>query len=326
MGNKKILFVGDPLDTLNLRSDSSMALAKVALSENWDVFWCEPNDVIYFDTQIEIFNSYKIDSVSLEKITAAKADQKRIPFCEFDFCFVRKDPPFDEEYKDLCWILASQSKVTIVNSAEALLQYHEKSLHWKASSDGVLSEKELIPTCLSNSLDAISEFCSSNAFEKNQKIVLKPWLGHGGEDVQLYENKQDLIQALQNKFQHTKPYRVLIQPHLEEIHTQGDRRIIVAGGEIICHFVRFPQDGSIVSNVARGGRAVLVPMTSEQEAICKRLSKYLQKKSILFAGIDMIGNKIGEINITSPTGIRAYEKLTGIDVSQKIFHLMTSQS
>jgi glutathione synthase len=321
---KRILFVGDPLKTLKLGFDSSIALAQIALDKKWETYWCEPNDVVYFNKKIAIHKPSKIESASIERLNYSDISTSWINFDEFDFCFVRKDPPFDDQYKDLCWILASQNKVSIVNSAESLLKYHEKSLHWKAFNDGVLTEENIIPTCLSNSIEVITDFCNSDIFLKAKKIVCKPWLGYGGEDVQLFEDKETLLAEIGKRISSGNSNRVLIQPCLEEIKTEGDRRIIVAGGEIICHFVRMPQSGQIISNIARGGSAVLSKMTQEQEGICKNLAKYLQKKSIYFAGIDLIGNKIGEINITSPTGIRVYEKLTGINVSEKIFHFMTS--
>lgn len=321
---KRILFVGDPLKTLKLGFDSSIALAQIALDEKWETYWCEPNDVVYFNKKITIHKPSKIESASSEKLNYSDTNTLCIDFDEFDFCFIRKDPPFDDQYKDLCWLLASQNKVSIVNSAEALLKYHEKSLHWKAFNDGILSEGNLIPTCLSNSIEVISDFCNSDLFSKTKKIVCKPWLGYGGEDVQLFEDKETLLAEIKKRISSGNSNRVLIQPCLEEITTQGDRRIIVAGGEIICHFVRMPQPGKIISNIARGGSAVLSRMTQEQENICIDLAKYLQRKSIYFAGIDLIGNKIGEINITSPTGIRVYERLSGVNVSEKIFHYMTS--
>lgn len=322
---KKILFVGDPLKTLKLTLDSSIALAQVALDKNWNVYWCETNDVVYFNKKIKIHKPSKVETASADQVTCVPDEIIWIDFEEFDFCFVRKDPPFDDEYKDLCWILASQNKVAIVNSAESLLKYHEKSLHWKAFSDGILKEENIIPTCLSQSIEVLSEFCDSEAFSKTKKIICKPWLGYGGEDVLLFENKSEFMHWMKKKKSSSKKMpRVLVQPCIEEISTCGDRRIIVAGGEIICHFVRMPPSGQVISNIARGGSAVLSPMTQEQEDICKRLAKYLQSKSIFFAGIDLIGNQIGEINITSPTGMRLYERLTGIDVSEKVFDFMTS--
>lgn len=319
---KNLLIVGDPLQTLKLGFDSSIALSQIALNENWKVYWCEPGDVVYFDREIVIHNPVKIEHADTNKITSCPAASDWIALSEFHSCFIRKDPPFDDSYKDLCWILASQRKTRVVNSAHALLTYHEKSLPWNALNDGILSKENIIPTCVSKSWDVISAFCDSDAFANQQGIVCKPWLGYAGSGIQLFENKESLKKWFFEQ-QANQAERLIVQPCLKEIQTHGDRRVIVAGGEIMCHFVRMPKAGEIISNIARGGSAVLSKMTQDQEDMCKRLAKYLDSKSISFAGIDLIENKIGEINITSPTGIRVYEQLTGINVSESVFHHMT---
>ena len=189
---EKILFIGDSLSALKLKSDSSLALAEAALKRGKKVFWCEPQNLCYFNQEIFVTHSDEIISVNISDIHYKKSENSKIQFEFFQLCFVRKDPPFDEEYKNLCWLLTSQNKVKIVNSAESLLSFHEKSLHWRAYAEGVLSKEHMIHTCLTHQISIVEEFCEQ--FSQSQKYIAKPWLGHGGEDISLFENKNLLLE------------------------------------------------------------------------------------------------------------------------------------
>lgn len=322
---KNILIIADPLETVKPNSDSSLALAQIALENFWKVFWCDSNDVHVIGENIFVSNLFELNSVNSSNLNYNKNSKKKIPLNYFNYCFVRKDPPFDEYYKDLCWILASQSEVKVINPAEALLAYHEKALQWRAYSEGVLNQSQIIPTCLSSSIEIIEDYCNQNHSLFNKGIVCKPWLGHGGENVELYKNINSLLAALKNILGNSKgKYRVMVQPFLEEIHTEGDRRVIVSQGEVIGDFVRIPANGKIASNLAQGGTAIIREMTVEQREICQKVAIFLKQKNIALAGLDLIGCRIGEINITSPTGLRTYEMLTGTNIAKKIFQLLVN--
>lgn len=320
---KKILIIGDSIEKVKLKSDSSLALAQAAIEDFWQVFWCESNDVHVICSSVCINNLIQINSVSIDNIDFNLVNKKKIQFSEFTFCFVRKDPPFDENYKDLCWILTSQSSVKIINPAETLLAFHEKALQWKAFSEGVLNSEQIIPTCLSSSIEIIEDFCNENESLLSKGVVCKPWLGHGGESVEFFKTTKSLLLELKNKEKlNSFLPKVMVQPFLEEIHSLGDRRVLIANGQVIGDFVRLPAEGKIASNLAQGGFAVIREMTEEQQIICNKIASFLKSKNIIFAGLDLIGCRIGEINITSPTGLRTYETLTGINIAKKAFQLM----
>ncbi len=126
--------------------------------------------------------------------------------------------------------------------------------------------------------------------------------------MQLFKNPKELISQFKKNKEKDDLY--LVQPFLQNISTDGDRRVFFIQGEVYFHFVRLPQSGSIISNTAQGGKTILKEMNQEQQFLCKNIGNFLKKHQIFFAGLDLIGNKVGEINITSPTGIRAYETLT----------------
>lgn len=312
---ENILFIGDSLCSLKVGTDSSLALAEAALKLGKKVYWCSEHQLCYFNQEIIVTTADEITLVNKNEISYEKCKISKVKFNFFQVCFVRKDPPFNEEYKSLCWILASQNSVKIINSAESLLAFHEKSLHWRAYAEGVLAKEQMIPTCLTHNLSLVDAFCQQ--FPES-KFVCKPWLGHGGEDILLFEQAKLLREYLEKK----EVQNFLVQPFLSEITTEGDRRVIIANGKVICDYVRLPAQGKIAANGAQGGSAILRKMTEEQMQISLNIAKFLKDKNILFAGLDLIGNKVGEINITSPTGIRTYESLSGIQVADEIFQLL----
>ncbi|KAB8028140.1 hypothetical protein [Fluviispira multicolorata] len=319
---KKVLIVADSIKKVKVLSDSSLALAQIALENEFAVHWCESHHVNFYSNSIILNKLIAIQSISKNEIKYEEVLGRNFQFSEYQYCFIRKDPPFDEEYKDLCWILASQSKVKVLNPPEALLSYHEKALQWRAFSEGILTENNLIPTCVTMDLNVIENFCSQYFELFENGFICKPWLGHGGESVEFFKDKSSLFDFVNKKYSGEKE-KLMIQPFLKEIYTEGDRRVIVAGGEIICDFIRLPPQGKVASNLAQGGSAVLREMTSEQKALCQKIALFLKEKNIYLAGLDVIGNRIGEINITSPTGLRTYEMLTGQNTARKAFQLMT---
>jgi glutathione synthase len=327
----KILFVADPLSRLKLSSDTSLALAQAVLENSGRVFWCEPHQVGLFGNNIVVSLPIELEGISTQELKLSPRQGAALELLtSFTHVFVRKDPPFNEEYKDLCWLLASQNQVPVLNSAESLLNFHEKTLHLRAHAEGVLEDSEVVPTCVSREFSVLRQFVEmhmrwNETDPKSQSgFIVKPWLGHGGEDVQLFKDGKDCIDHLASLAgnQSLLSQRIIVQPFLPEIHTEGDRRVIIANGEVVCDFVRLPAAGKIAANLAQGGSAILADMSSQQKNLCARLARFLKVKGVHFAGLDLIGAKVTEINITSPTGIRTYETLSGINYSQHILKLL----
>lgn len=320
-----VLFIADPLHALKIASDTSLAFAEGALSLGRSVYWCEPQDVSVFGTEIRIQHPTRLISVSTAEVKHERCTQP-LPLSFFSHAFVRKDPPFNDNYRDLCWMLASQHTTRIANAAEALLSFHEKAVQWRAASEGFLGEDNLISTCVSADPQLLLEFAHSeikkqNSTEASARFVLKPWLGHGGEDVHLLKSFSELeahLKKLGTTPQGALQEKQMLQPFLPEIHSEGDRRVLIVCGKVIGDFVRFPASGRIESNLAQGGRAEVVPMNASQLALMESLGQFLVKHDIGFAGADLIGNRVSEVNITSPTGIRTVEKFNGCALAAKV--------
>ncbi len=317
MNKQKILFIGDELSSLNLAYDASIAFCEAALSKDFEVFWCEKKDVSLYNFELIINQVFQIHEASIHSVKhtkISKDNEHTLSFEDFDYCFVRLNPPFDESYLNLCWILNTQSKVKIINSPASLLNFHEKSFQFRALSEGVLEKKNLISTCLTDSVDVLQKFLNMHIKLGTKAFVTKPWLGYGGADVMLWHSTQDVIEYFK-----TAPEKIMIQPLVPNVKTDGDQRVIIVNGKVFCSFVRLPQENSIISNTAAGGIMELRTLTAEQMRISEKIAAFTLKHGVLFAGIDLIGEQVGEINITSPTGFRVYEKLTGKSVIYECF-------
>jgi glutathione synthase len=183
-------------------------------------------------------------------------------------------------------------------------------------NEGILKDKNILKTLLVQNSDAIrtvENFLSK--FDENSEFVAKPWDGHAGYGVQFLKDKKDVLNFFQKI---SSPF--LLQPALSEVKTLGDKRIFAVNGKIEFWFTRIPTSGKIVSNLAQGGKAQLCEISVEHMKMCSELALWLKKKGIYLAGIDMIGEIVNEINITSPTGIRTFESLTKTTIHEKIFN------
>lgn len=331
----KILIIADPLAKIKSASDTSVAFCEGALESNDTVHWCEPHQVIFYGAEVAVRDPIRITKASTESIES-KPEAGLVQLKTFDFAFVRKDPPFDDKYCDLCWLLASQTSTKVVNSAESLLTFHEKAVQWRAAAEGYLSDANLVPTCVSSVEQDFEDFAalqtkqaqllSDAASKKNLlRFVLKPWLGHGGEDIHLCDSSQSVIETFR-KFRHADNEKWMLQPFLPEVTEAGDRRVLLVCGEVVGSFVRIPAKGRIESNLAQGGRAEAIPMTASQVEVMKRLGKFLSAHNIAFAGADLIGDRVGEVNITSPTGVRSLEKLEARKFAKAIYSKLVGRN
>jgi glutathione synthase len=348
MSNAAILIIGDTLSTLKPSGDSSLALAEAALTMGYGVFWCEPSDVGILGADVVVARTSRIVSVGSGNAGVEfhwEPGAGLTDLRQFKQVWVRKDPPFDESYKTLCWILASQATVPVVNRPELLLAHHEKALQFRARSEGVLRDHEIVPSCVASALPLAEAFLSEYGasargfLEGLSEVVpglseqgpltwiVKPWLGHGGHGVQLFTDEAKVLSFLRESFAQAESGASaertwILQPYLPQIKTKGDRRVFIVRGEVVCVFVRLPAEGRIAANLAQGGRAVLEPLTDAQRSVVERIAPWLDECGIAIAGVDLIDAFVGEINITSPTGLRTYEHLTGRNVARRAAELL----
>jgi len=309
----KALFVADPVETLKPASDTSLLIACEILHRAHQVWFTEISQL-----------SWEGGDLWAECHEAAAAEPYKLPelgktFSElirtFDFIFIRKDPPFDENYVKLCWLLAPfEKKIRMINQPSHLLRYHEKMLPLEGLSRGFLKKEHLISTCITSQFGEAVEFVEEQS--DVEEIVVKPWLGYQGGDVFVIARKNFFEEGRRFFSDVSKTW--IIQPCQAEVRTEGDRRVFFFQGRYIGDFVRLPQTGSIVSNLARGGTALKREMNSKELELTERLEKWLKETRIFFAGADYIAGRVNEVNITSPTGFASFEKLYGRSLAKEI--------
>jgi glutathione synthase len=288
------LVIADPLRTLKPRTDTSLALVREALLRAHSVHWATAEDLFLWEGRIFV-RAEEITGCAEHSLPATETVAEPQPLNSYDGVWIRKDPPFDNSYLSLCWLLAlEENNVPMLNKPSVLLRYHEKLLPFEAVEKGFLRADELIPTFLPTGrrLNVPADFPKG-------ECVTKPFLGHGGKDVRVLAAPHS-----------PDPYNFL-QPLQKEIHRTGDRRIFILNGEVIGSYVRMPPANDIRANIAAGGTGVLKDMNKREADLADRLATFLKEIGVVFAGADMINEKISEVNITSPTGFETFHEIGG---------------
>lgn len=338
--NQPILIVGDPIEGLSFASDSSLALVEGAQALGYEVHWATAHQIALSNGTafIQGYELIKEVSKSSAPITHTVSCTPAQPAEHYQKIFIRKDPPFNESYTELCWFLQQTKPGIVVNSPKALLQHHEKMLPFTLARAGVIPEHCVLPSFVSENPDQLTAQAAALFEQASQltpivapktvsdavpfKILLKPWRGHGGRGIQIFNNCDELNRWLRSNFatnnQSYASGQFILQPFLPEIFTRGDRRVFIVNGRTVFDFVRRPAPGRIEANLSQGGSATLESMTEEQSKIADAVAQWLQNEGILLAGLDFIGDFLTEVNITSPTGIRTYEQLSKQTVCRDI--------
>lgn len=318
---QKILLICDPLESFKTLTDTTYSLMIAASDLNIEVFYCYPSD-IYLDNNLALANITAIDVLargsdepgSVVPWFKRNATFKNVNLTDFRAILVRNDPPFDMEYYYLTQILtvAEKNGARVFNNSSSLRNFNEKL--------AILNFPELItPTIVAKSKAVIEEFLA-----KHDQCVIKPldlMAGRGIFKISLNDvNCGAILENSTNYFTQT----VMVQKFIPEV-IYGDRRIFIIHGEVIDHCLyRIPQNGAIRGNIAAGGRGEVHPLTAEDHALATVVAKWLIQHDIVFSGIDVIGNKLTEVNITSPTGTRQIFKHTGIDIPKLILQKIIS--
>ena len=304
----KLGFIVDDLNTFNINKDSTYMMLQAALDRKWKVY-------IFYLNKLYVNNGNPKGETFTIKINKNKtpwfeveAEHKNFSLSELDCIFMRKDPPFDMEYIYVTYMLdlARKAGVLVVNHPQALRDYNEKfaiSYFSKYSPN----------TLITREYKTIDKF-----YNKYKDIIVKPLDGMGGSSIFRIKdgdkNKNVILETLTN---HQSRY-IMVQDYQEAI-SNGDKRILIVNGEPIKYLLaRIPSDSDNRGNLAAGASSEIRPLNESDFKIAKKVAKKLKKIGVIFAGIDVIGDKLTEINITSPTGIQEIYKSTKINVASLI--------
>ena len=298
--NKIIAIQGDPVNAINRKTDTTLLLALEAQRRNYKIYYYETKNLTFLNNTVYAFCN-EIKFYDNKKNFYLIKNSKLLNLSKTNFILMRQNPPFNMDYITATFLLEKISKkVTIINNPSAVRNMPEKLY-----STNFL---KLMPaTIFTKNIDEIEKFR-----KKYKKIVIKPTHGYGGKNIFYISNKvrKSKVAGYLKKHEH-----VMVQKFIPQIK-YGDKRIFIIGGVIKGAIKRIPKKGSIVSNLAQGGTAVKTNLTKREHEIAKVVALDLKKRNIVFAGIDLISNYLtGDINITSPTGLKNFKDLTGKDLS-----------
>ena len=302
----KIAFQMDPIEDVDINADSTFRLAEEAQNRGHDLYFYTPNDLTFNRGKV----AAKVRSINLKRKIGDHVDfgpVELLELSEFGVIWLRQDPPFDMGYITNTHLLDLVAKETlIVNNPFWVRNLPEKLL--------VLEFPNLIPdTVISRDLEEIKEFK-----REFKDIIVKPLYGNGGAGVfRLKEDDRNLT-SLHEFFSNLSSEPLIAQAFLPDVKN-GDKRIILVDGSPVGAINRVPKAGEIRSNMHVGGKAEPAKLSQRDREICRAIGPTLKSKGQVFVGIDIIGDYLTEINVTSPTGIQELERFDNVNIAEMIW-------
>jgi glutathione synthase len=299
-----LLFVADPLESFQTYKDSTFSMMREAQRRGHSLSACEPRQLVWQRGGVVQAQARRIHLTGhAQDWFATKASDVR-PLHGFDAIVMRKDPPFDSEYFYATHLLeqAEREGAHVFNRPRALRDHPEKL--------AILEFPQWIPPTL-----VTREAAAVRAFHaEHQDVILKPLDGMGGSGIFRVgadgRNLGAIIETLNREGAQT----LMVQKFLPEI-AQGDKRVLVIGGVPVPYcLARIPQGGEVRGNLAAGGKGVALPLSDADRQLAEALGPTLAARGLLLVGLDIIGNRLTEINVTSPTCFQEIRDQTGCDV------------
>ena len=302
MINKIVAIQGNHPSKLNPVSDTSIFLGNEIQNKNYKIFYYEPKDLSIIKSKV-IAKGFFIKFNYAQKKFFKILKKCSLDLTKCKFILIRQDPPFNLEYISTTYILDTiRHKVKILNNPTSIRNVSEKLYSAKY-------QKYMPSTIFTKNIDEIKKF-----FKKNSSVILKPIHSYSGNDIHLLKKfDSKLINSFIKKHDH-----IMLQKFLPKI-SKGDKRVFIINGKVCGAISRIPKKGSILSNMSKGAIPINIKLSKHENKISGLIAKDLKKENIFFAGIDFIDQKLnGDINVTSPTGLKTHFDLSGINLA-KIF-------
>ena len=299
MTNKIIAIQGNHPSKLNPLTDTSIFLAYEIQKKNYKIFYYDPKDlsIINFKVVAEGF-FIKFDYKKKRFFEILKKQKLELIKCKY--LLVRQDPPFNLEYICSTLILDKiKKRVKVINDPTAIRNVSEKLFSTKY-------QKFMPDTIFSQNIDEIRKF-----FKKHKKVIVKPINSYSGNNIHLLTKfNLKFFQKFIKKHDH-----IMCQKYLSKIK-EGDKRVFLINGKVCGAISRIPKKGSFLSNLSKGAKPINIKLTNKEMKISKLIGKDLKKDKIFFAGIDFIDEQLnGDINVTSPTGLKTFYDLSKINLA-----------
>lgn len=300
----KLAVVMDPIADITYKKDTSLALLHAAQQRGCELWYMEQGD-LYIENGIAMGRMAPISVQMNPDNWFELGDYRQAPLSELNIIIMRKDPPFDSEFIYSTYILerAEQAGVLVANKPQSLRDCNEKVF-------ATAFPELMTPTLVSRSANLLKQFHADHG-----DVIFKPLDGMGGSSI--FRLKPDdpnvsvIIETLTNHGQQ----QIMAQRFIPEI-VDGDKRILMIDGEPVPYtLARIPAKGETRGNLAAGGSGVTQPLSDENRAIAEQIGPILKQKGLYFVGLDVIGNSLTEINVTSPTCVREISRDSGIDVA-----------
>ena len=302
MTNKIVAIQGNNPSKLNPVTDTSVFLAHEIQNKNYKIFYYDPKDLSIINSKV-IASGFFIEFNYKNKKFFKILKKQKLELTKCKFILIRQDPPFNLEYISATYILDSiKDKVQILNNPTSIRNVSEKLY-------SVKFQKYMPNTIFTQNIDEIKNF-----FKKHKKVILKPIHSYSGNDIHLLTSfNLKLIKKFIKQHNH-----IMCQKFIPKI-SEGDKRVFLINGKVCGAISRVPKKGSFLSNMSKGAKPINIKLTKIENKISKLIAKDLKKQNIFFAGIDFIDQKLnGDINVTSPTGLKTLYDLSGINLA-KIF-------
>ena len=301
----KIIAQMDEISSININTDSTFAILLEAQNRGHEIFYYLPKTLSWggdilkanvhkIKLQNKIGNHYEILVSGYENLV------------DFDVILVRQDPPFDMNYITSTYLLDRiKDRVKIINNPSEIRNCPEKIF--------VTDFVDLTPpTLITSDIQQIKEFR-----QKHGEIIIKPLYGAGGDGVFYLKEDDKNINVLSDVMERFYKAPMVVQKFIKEVKN-GDKRILLLNGEVLGAVSRVANEDEIRSNFHVGGSAKKAILTEREKMICQKIGKELQKRGLIFVGVDVIGDYITEINVTSPTGIHEINELDGSKIETEI--------
>lgn len=304
----------DPIESIKVGKDSTFAMLVEAQRRGYETHYLEACDLFLEDAKLMAYSApIKVEDQANNYYSKQAA--KQIEMSNFDVVLMRKDPPFDMQYIYITYLLDHllQTDTLVVNHPTSIRNANEKLFATRFSDC-------IAPYLVTQKQSILNEFIS-----KHKQVVVKPLDGMAGDSIFKVKhddaNRNVILETITQQEQRT----VMAQKFIPQ-YVEGDKRILLINGEPIAYaLLRVPSKGELRANLAKGGNAQGIELNERDQYICQQIKPTLQKMQFSFVGIDVIGEYLTEINVTSPTGIRELDKMYELNICENLFNHIESQ-
>jgi len=304
MTNKIVAIQGNHPSKLNPKTDTSVFLAHEIQNKNYKIFYYDPKELSVINSEV-IASGFFIKFDYKDKNFFKILKKQKLALTKCKFILIRQDPPFNLEYISATYILDTiKDKVKILNNPTSIRNISEKLY-------SVRYQKFMPSTIFTQNISEIKNF-----FKTHKKVIIKPIHSYGGNDIHLLNRfNSKFINQFIKKHDH-----IMCQKFLPKIN-KGDKRVFLINGKVCGAISRVPKQGSFLSNMSKGAKPISIELTNIEKKVSKLIAKDLKQENIFFAGIDFIDQKLnGDINVTSPTGLKTLYDLSGINLAKTFWN------